>query len=109
MVRFLLRLAHVLVLTAFVGQTTGFIPLIESRECEADCPGEGESDDEHSDEESPTSCHLCPCCPSLRLTSSELAVHVLPQSVLGLVGWDVRARPSSPEPREILHVPKRSA
>jgi len=102
MLRAFLRLGHVLVLAAFVGQATGFVPTVESHDCEENCPGEDESDDDCSQ-----SCHLCPCCPTLRLTTSGLSVAVLPQPVLGVIEWSLRERPPSPEPREIFHVPKR--
>ena len=101
MARILLRFLQVIVLTAFVGQMTGFVPPIESHDCEENCP-----DEEGSDDGCSQSCHLCPCCPSLRLTASVLSLAVWPLSVLGRIDWNLRERPSSPEPGEIFHVPK---
>jgi hypothetical protein len=97
----LLRFAHVLVVAAFVGQVTGFVPPVESQACEQNCPGEDESDDGCEQ-----SCQLCTCCPSLRLTASAPTVGVSPQPVLGRVEWELRERPAAPPPRDIFHVPK---
>ena len=101
MFRVLLRLAHAVVLAVFVGQVTGVLPPVESHDCEEICPGEDGPDDDCS-----PSCHLCTCCASLRLITTTLSVAVVPQPALDIFEWQFHERPPSPEPREILHVPK---
>jgi len=90
------------VLALFLGQTTGLSEFVEADECEEPCPGD--SPDGHC----PPACQFCVCCASARPAVLSQGAAVLPvQAFLAVLGEQTDT-PPSPEPREILHVPKPS-
>ena len=97
----LARVVTILALALFVTQTSGTRTLLSSEpDCEASCPGDGA----HC--KCPPGCQLCACCSTPRTVQPPLASSLpLPSIEQGLriSGDDV---PQSPDPDEILHVPK---
>jgi hypothetical protein len=97
----LIRFVTIVALALFVAQATGAWTLLSAEpECEASCPGDGP----HG--ECPPGCQLCACCSTPRTVPPTLGSPLpLPSVGQGLLvlGDNV---PLSPDPDEILHVPK---
>jgi hypothetical protein len=89
------------VLALFIAQATGLPELIEADECVQPCAGE-------SDGHCPPACQLCVCCATTRPAVLPQGAIVLPDQTSRLVAGEQARTPPSPEPREILHVPKSS-
>ena len=79
-----------------------------SERCGADgCPEEKRCPGEKPDRGCPGNCQLCVCCGSLSRALAPRTVVVFPASCMWqVVGGRGDALPPSPEPAEILHVPK---
>lgn len=96
----MLRLVAVLALALFIGQVIGFQELIDRDDCVQRCSG----DDANGD--CPVGCQSCTCCPSTRPVFVTQVAGTLPSLTHDIVLTQTSRVPSSPEPREILHVPK---
>ncbi len=90
------------VLAVFIGQATGLSELVEVDECSQPCPGD--SPDGHC----PPACQFCVCCAALRPAVLLQSVAILHNQESHTVIGEQTQTPPSPEPHEILHVPKRA-
>jgi hypothetical protein len=95
-------LSVALLILFFIGQATGISAFAEERQCERPCPGE--SPGGHL----PLSCRVCVCCPAAQPAVLSRPAVCLSNEVCRAVIGERIEKPSAPEPREILHVPKRS-
>ncbi|MBI4510850.1 MAG: hypothetical protein HY698_14545 [Deltaproteobacteria bacterium] len=98
----MVRALSIVLLTLFIGQATGLTELVEADECAQPCPGD--SPDGHC----PPACQFCACCPTLRPAVLSQSAAILPSQESHAVIGEQTETPPSPEPREILHVPKLS-
>jgi hypothetical protein len=95
------RLLAILALALFVGQAIGLQELIDRDDCVQSCPG----DDANGD--CPLGCQSCTCCPSTRpVLVTQIAV-TLPSLTHDVVRSAASGIPPSPDPKDILHIPKR--
>ena len=91
----MVRVFQIVVLALFIGQAIGLSGFVDAcDECAQPCPG-GSQDG-----------GFCICCPAVRPAVVSKATAILPtQKGHSLPAEQTEAAPS-PEPREILHVPK---
>ena len=96
------RVLSVLVLAVFLGQATAFAALIETDDCDQSCP------DDEPGGKCPPICPSCSCAshsqPSVLVPENLATLIDLPPVVIPQI-MDVTPLPT-PDPREILHVPK---
>ena len=88
-------------------QATGMAEVLRRQSCEAECRNNGCDDDCTPGNDSPS----CPChCPSLQTrVPSPVAAVTMPAPTHAARPFDSDdGFPLSPDPREILHVPRRT-
>ncbi|MBI5508908.1 MAG: hypothetical protein HY903_09160 [Deltaproteobacteria bacterium] len=96
----MLRVTCIVVLAVFAGQATGAWALFDREACAEPCPGE------HSGGDCPPTCQSCNCCPAVRPVLIPPALAVRAPALSFALPSAYHLTPPSPEPREILHVPK---
>lgn len=91
-------------LAVFVGESSGALPFVEAGLCNEPCPDDG--DQECS---CPVGCYCCSCCShSMRSLALDQARHALLVPLARAPAIERRDLPPSPEPGDILHVPRAS-
>jgi len=88
-------------------QATGMADAMQRQACEAECRNDGCNDDCTPGNDSPS----CPChCPSLQtqIPARIVAVTITPATQAAPEFDHYGGLPLSPDPREILHVPRRA-
>jgi hypothetical protein len=99
-VRGVARLLTIIAFMLFLGQVTGASALVDADTYIESCPGE------RPDGDCSPRCDACSCCPTLRPIVPLEATAVMPAPTLEAIFGANETRPPSPEPDEILHVPK---
>lgn len=102
MTTFVSRLAFAMGLALHLALASGASLATEEIGCTEQCP------DDAPDGKCPPNCSYCPCCTHVRLQFVEAPTKEAPALVMVPVLERVEAPPLSPEPGEILHVPKAS-
>jgi hypothetical protein len=89
----------VVFLTLLAFNVSGLAALCGDAPCDESCPTDA------SGGQCAPNCHFCSCCSLPQVTGSDLVTVLIPpeQGTSWIRSSD---RPSSPEPAEILHVPK---
>jgi hypothetical protein len=96
----MLHILFALVLALVVSEATGIASMLAGDECNERCPGDA------PDGTCPPDCQSCACCSLPRVLAPQLA-GLVPLPVAHRMVWaSQHAVPSSPEPAEILHIPK---
>ena len=98
-----MSLPRALLLALALLQAVGIADLMRRAVCEEECKSDG------CDDKGPCDCSACPChCPGApSLTETRAVAEVAaPIAASAVVFADVDELRASPDPREILHVPK---
>ena len=99
-----MSLPRALLLVLALVHATGMAAVMQRQACEAECRNDGCDNDCTPGDESPS----CPChCPSLQTSVPLLtAVTIVPPTQPAPLFDSGNGIPPSPDPREILHVPR---
>ena len=98
----MVRAVHVLMLVLFLGQSVGVLVLGGDGNCAAGC------EDDARGKQCPPICPTCACAPhaSLAMPASPIGASLTPPAAESDCFAAPQRTPPSPEPHEILHVPR---
>jgi hypothetical protein len=96
----LLRILFALALALFTEQASGIASVQVGDECGERCPGDA------PDGTCPPDCQFCACCSLPRVLAPQPAASVPAPTAHRFVQVSRDSLPNSPEPADILHVPK---
>lgn len=89
-------------------QASGIAEVVRRQACQAECRGDGCDNDCTGGDDAPACpCH-CPAAPSMATPAIAAAPIAAPIEGAPIVFDRTERRHPSPDPREILHVPRRS-